>query len=115
MANDDELLKILLAKISSVRADNVEKLADNCCDACKMAGARLTFHLVAKCRHVHHGLHRARIHIRHRRCKKEIHICMAQQICVTFEITRILVEIFIGAELQRIDENRNDRDVIFRT
>lgn len=78
-----------------------------------MAGARLTFHLVAKRGHVHHCLHGTRIHIAHRRRKKIIHLRVMQKAGVALQITGISAEVFIRAKLQWVDEDRHQRHIVF--
>ena len=107
------MLKILFAEIGGVSSNNVEKLAHHRCDTGEMTGTCLAFHLVAEGWHIHHRLHRLRIHVADRWRKKIIDIRSAQQSGIPFQIARIFVEVFIRAELQRINEDRHDGHVIF--
>ncbi len=73
-----------------------------------------TFQLASQFRHIHHGLHRARIHLRNLGCEKNVDTCLFQQRAIAGEIAGVTGKILIGSELQRIDEDRDHRHVVLR-
>src|SRR5690606_22185752 len=113
--DDDELLKVLLPEISSIRPYDIEELADHRRDTGEVAGTRLAFHLVAERGYIHNRLHGTRIHVADRWREKIIDTGPAQQSCVALLIPRIFVEFFICAELQRNDEDGHDSHIVFRS
>jgi|GEM_PF-5156961 len=110
-ADHGELLPVLFAEQRHVGQDLVEQLADHGGDAVEMAGARGAAEAVADARDRHVGGEALRIHRLDRRRPEERHAFRFQQRTVAFELARILVEILVGAELERVHEDRDD-DVI---
>ena len=47
-AQDNGLLNVLLAKVSAIGLDDVEKLGDDGCDAAKESGSTTSFHLMTE-------------------------------------------------------------------
>jgi hypothetical protein len=113
-ADQRHLLIILLAEIGGIRLDEVKKLGHHRCHTGEMPRPHRAFQLAAQFGHVHHGLHRARIHLGDFWCEKNVDTRLFQQCAVAGEIAGVTGQILIRTELQRVDEDRNHRHVVFR-
>ena len=114
LADDLELLVILLAEIGAVGADDVEQLGHDGGDAGKMAGSHFALELPAERDDVDRGLDPARIHVLDAGSEEDIDLALLQHGAVAGEVTRIFGEILVGAELQGIDEKRGHDHVVLR-
>ena len=54
------------------------------------------------------------IHFFHAGSKNQVHAVLLQQFAIAIKVARILGQVFVGAELERIDEDRNHDQIALR-
>jgi len=113
MLDQHHLLIILLAEIGRMRLDDIEELGDDSGNTGKMSRTDLALKLPADVRHIDNRQHRARIHVRHLGREQKVDAGILEKRRIPLEIARITRQILVGAELQRIDENRHHGHVVF--
>ncbi len=106
--DDQRLLRVLLAEDGDIRAGEIEQLQADRADAAEMDGAGKTAkRLRQRCFRYPCGEVRS-VHVRRRGIEDGVHAAFAAEPFVPFEIARIFVKVFVGAELRGIDENGDD-------
>ncbi|MCY1420916.1 hypothetical protein D9M71_365530 [compost metagenome] len=112
-ANHRQLLEVLLTEHGQVWLDHIEQLADHRRHAFEMARAAGTAKPVGKLRDTDPGLpgHAVRVHLLDGRGEQQVAAGLEQFLLVGGEGSRVLVEVFAGAELQRVDEDAGDNEI----
>ena len=107
-ADDGQLLEIFLAEDGGVRSGQMEKFGHHGADAAEVAGAPGSAQSAREHGFVDEGRVAGRIHFRHGGREYGVHVVRGAQTQVGVERTWILGQIFVGAELGRVDEDADD-------
>ena len=107
LANQDQLLIVLLAEEDSVGRHDLQQLADHGQHAGEMCGPGRALELGSERAGVHRGPRAVRVHRDSAWGEGNFDSFTAQQREVVVEDPRVGVQILVGAELQRVDEDRH--------
>ncbi|MNZ82330.1 hypothetical protein D3C78_1010250 [compost metagenome] len=110
-ADHRQLLEVFLTEDGQIRLDHVEQLADHCRHTFEMAWTAGATQAFGQLRNVDAGLavHTVGVHLFDAGGEQQVAPGLEQFLLVGSEGSRVLVEVFAGAELQRVDEDtRND-------
>ena len=110
-AHDRELLVVLLAEQGHMWASRSEQFGDHGRDAIEVPWPCSALHRVGQARHPHRGGEPLRIHRRGGRDEDDIDSFGIAGVQVVVEWPWIVIEIDAFAELEGIDEDRNDDGV----
>ena len=110
--DDDKLLGVLLAEIGAVRLDDVEELGDDGGDTYEVARSRCTFMEVGDGAGVDLGVSVGAVHFLRGGGKDEGYTCTFEHGKVSVKVSGVGGEIFVGAELGRVDEDGSDNCVV---
>src|SRR5450830_1178882 len=108
-----QLLEVLLTEYRQVRLDHVEQLADHRRHAFEMPGTAGAAQAFGELRDADAGLarHAAGVHFLDTGGEQQVATGLEQFFLVGGEGSRVLVEVFVGAELQRVDEDARHHEV----
>jgi len=109
--NHCKLLEILFAKQSEVRPDREQKLGDHRCHAIEMTGPSPAFPAIGNPGYVHRCREAVRIDVGDGRHPQQVTADILKHPRIVRLAARIASEILVGAELGRVDEDR-DRDPV---
>ncbi len=113
----DQLLVVFLTKISPVRLNESKQFHDDCRNTFKMPRPKFSAQTVYERVRRHYArslIDPAGIELGRRRVKNHMRPGLTAALDIRFKRPRILVEILIGTELQRIDKNGDDYPGAFR-
>ncbi|EVT88823.1 hypothetical protein Z046_26780 [Pseudomonas aeruginosa VRFPA09] len=113
LADHRQLLEILFAEQREVRLDHVQQLADHGRHAFEMAGTTGAAKAFGDAGNMDAGLpvHAVGVHFLDGRGEQQVAAGFEQAFLVGCEGSRVFVEVFAGAELQRVDEDADDHEV----
>ncbi|MNS81334.1 hypothetical protein D3C72_1150450 [compost metagenome] len=111
--NHRQLLVVFLTEDRQVRLDHVEQLADHGGHAFEMPGPAGAAQAFGKVGHADAGLHAhaVGVHLFDAGREQQIAASLEQALLVGDQGARVLVEVFVGAELQRVDEDAGDHEI----
>jgi hypothetical protein len=109
--DDERLLRVLLAEVGEVRADDVEENRQDGGDAAKVAGTRCAFELLGEAFDFDVGGKVFRVNFFGRRGEDVVHVVIGESHRVFRQIARVAREVFLRPELFGVDEDRDDHDI----
>ena len=110
--DDGELLRVLAAEVRAARSDDREQLGDDGRHAVEVRRAGAAPHRsVGQPGDVHRRRRRHRVHLGDARSEHASTPSSSHSLEIVGEVARIAVEILVRAELQRVDEDRDDDEV----
>src|SRR5215510_13789504 len=110
-SNQLQLLVVFLAKDRHMRPHDIEQLRDYRGNSLEMAGSMGPAQIHAQFVHIHIRLVALRIDLLYRGVEQNISMLPFQQCSVPFKVARIGSKVFVGTELCRIHENRDNEAI----
>src|SRR6266511_68692 len=101
-AQDGSLLRVLLTEVRHLRAHDVEELQAHRGDPAEVPGARSAFR--SGLFDVDPGCVPLRVHLLDGRREQKVDACRFRQLCVMRLVARVARQVFVRAELDRVDE-----------
>ena len=110
LTDQHQLLVVLLTEERPVWPHDLQQLEHHGQHTREMRWPRRTFKLRSKRAGLHGGARSVRVHLRRSRGEGDLDTFGAQLREVVVEGLRVFVEVLVGAELQRVDEDRHHHD-----
>ena len=114
LADDRGLLRVLLAEVRALRADDVEENEADGCDAAEVAGTCVALEPAGDVFDLDPGLEARRIDLVDVGREHDVHAGGLRELEVALLVARIRVEIGLLVELARVDEQGDDDDLVLR-
>ena len=110
--DDRHLLGVLLAEVGAARADEVEQLQADGCDAAEVAGPVLALEQRAEPLDVDPGLEARRVDLLGRGDEEHVHARLFGELGIAILVARVALEVLALAELGRVDEQARDDGLV---
>ena len=105
------LLVILPAEERGAWADDVQEFADHGANAAEVARSARSTHCFGEVIDFHERLEAGSVHLVRRRCEDHIHTHLPACFRIGIERLWVRIEILVGAELRRVDEDADDDEI----
>src|SRR5262245_36447237 len=110
-SNQLQLLVVFLAKDRHMGPHDIEQLRDYRANSLEVTGSMGAAQKHAQFVHIHMRLVALRIDLSYRGVEQNISMLLFQQCSVPFKVARISSKVFVGTELCRVDENRDNEAI----